>query len=98
MLLLLIVSNKAKGRILKRVLQENKARQIFRKTNISFPLIRTRMCVYQGVRNVCFSENLARFVFALGFALLPYCRRYMLHLLSLLGQIGKLNHELNSVK
>ena len=36
------VSNKAKGRISKRVLQENKARQIFRKTNISYPLIRTR--------------------------------------------------------
>ena len=36
------VGNKAKGRILKRVLQENKARQIFRKTNISYPLIGTR--------------------------------------------------------
>ena len=35
------VGNKAKGRILKRVFQENKARQIFRKTNISNPLIRT---------------------------------------------------------
>ena len=44
------VGNKAKGRISKRVLQENKARQIFRKTNISYPLIR-------------FSENLACFVF-----------------------------------
>ena len=31
--------------------------------NISYPLIRTRMCAYQGVRNVCFSENLACFVF-----------------------------------
>ena len=30
------VSNKAKGRISKRVFQENKARQIFRKTNISY--------------------------------------------------------------
>ena len=37
-----IVSNKVKGRISKRVFQENKARQIFRKTNISYPLIRTR--------------------------------------------------------
>ena len=27
------------------------------------PLSRTRTCVYQGVRNVCFSENLACFVF-----------------------------------
>ena len=41
--------------------QENKARQIFRKTNISYPLIRT--CAYQRVRNVRFQENLARFVF-----------------------------------
>ena len=55
------VGNKIKGWISKRVLQENKARQIFRKTNISYPLIRTR--TYQGVRNVCFSENLACFVF-----------------------------------
>ena len=37
-----IVGNNAKGRISKRVFQENKARQIFRKTNISYPLIRTR--------------------------------------------------------
>ena len=36
-----IVSNNPKGRISKRVFQENKARQIFRKTNISYPLIRT---------------------------------------------------------
>ena len=37
-----MVCNKAKGQISKRVLQENKARQIFHKTNISYPLIRTR--------------------------------------------------------
>ena len=36
------VGNKPKGRISKRVFQENKARQIFRKTSISYPLIRTR--------------------------------------------------------
>ena len=36
------VGNNVKGRISKRVFQENKARQIFRKTNISYPLIRTR--------------------------------------------------------
>ena len=35
------VGNKAKGLIRKRVFQENKAHQIFRKTNISYPLIRT---------------------------------------------------------
>ena len=32
-----VVGNKAKVRISKRVFQENKARQIFRKTNISYP-------------------------------------------------------------
>ena len=37
-----MVGNKAKGRISKRVFHENKARQIFRKTNIFYPLIRTR--------------------------------------------------------
>ena len=47
----------------KRVLQENKARQIFQKTNISNPLIRSRVCLYQGVKNSSFSENLACFVF-----------------------------------
>ena len=31
-------------------------RKILPKTNISYPLIRTRTCVYQGV-NVNFSEN-----------------------------------------
>ena len=39
------VGNMARVRISKRVFQENKARQIFRKTNISYPLIRTRTCV-----------------------------------------------------
>ena len=41
-----------KGRISKWVFQENKARQIFRKTNNSYPLIGTRTAAYQGVRNV----------------------------------------------
>ena len=58
-----IVVDKAKGQISKRVFQENKARQIFRKTNISYPLIRTRMRAYQGIGKVRFSENLACFVF-----------------------------------
>ena len=34
LIIYLFVGNKAKGRILKWVVQENKARQIFRKTNI----------------------------------------------------------------
>ena len=33
------------------------ARKIFWKTNISYPLIHTCTCVYQGVRNVRFWEN-----------------------------------------
>ena len=33
--------------------------KIFRKTNISNPLIRTRTCAYQGVANVSFSGNFA---------------------------------------
>ena len=48
--------------ISKRVFQENKARQMFQKTNIP-PPIRTYTCAYQDVRNVRFSENLACFVF-----------------------------------
>ena len=36
--------NKAKGRISKRLFKENKARLVFRKTKISYPLIRTRTC------------------------------------------------------
>ena len=41
------LGNKGKGQITKRLLQENKAHQILRKTNISYPLI----------RNASFSEN-----------------------------------------
>ena len=66
---------KAKGRILKRVFQENKARQIFRKTNISYPLIRTRTggekCLFFGkFHELCFLETPV-----LRFALSPYYRR-----------------------
>ena len=32
--------------------------QIFRKTNISYSVIRTRTCAYQRVRNISSSENL----------------------------------------
>ena len=31
--------------------------KIFRKTCISYPMMRTLMCAYQGVRNVSFSET-----------------------------------------
>ena len=46
----------AKEQISKRWSQNNKVRQIFRKTNISYPLIRIRTYAYQGVRNASFSE------------------------------------------
>ena len=42
LIICLFVGNMAKGRILKRVFQENKAPQIFRKTNFSYLLIRKR--------------------------------------------------------
>ena len=59
----IFVGNKAKGRISKQVFQERKGHQNFRKTNISYPKIRTRKCAFQEVRNVCFSEILACFSF-----------------------------------
>ena len=81
-------ANKVKGQISKRVFQENKACQIFRKTSISYPLIRTRTCAYQGVRNVrCLSGGKKCSFFgkfgmlcfcetpALRFTILPYYRR-----------------------
>ena len=42
-----LVGNKAKGRISKRVFQEKKTRKIFRKTKISYPLIRTPQSVVE---------------------------------------------------
>ena len=76
-----IVDNKAKGRISKLVFQENKARQIFRKTNTSYPLIRT--CTYvcvSGGKKCLFFGKFAALCFletpVLRFAPLPYYRRY----------------------
>ena len=66
---------KCKRRISKQVLQENKARQISRKTNIYFPLIRTR-----GDKKCLFFGKFGVFFFlvtpVLRFALLPYYRRF----------------------
>ena len=39
------VDNKPKGRISKPVFQENKARQIFWRADISYSLIRTYVCI-----------------------------------------------------
>ena len=60
----LIVGNKAEGRISKWVFQEKKVRQIFRKTNIYYPLWKSWLC---------FLEMLY-----LRFALLPYYWRYIM--------------------
>ena len=60
----------AKGYIAKLVLQENKARQIFQKTNISYP-----MCVSEDKKYSFFGKFVV-FCFlvmpVLRFALLPY--------------------------
>ena len=48
-----VVGNKPKGRVSKRVFQENKASQIFLKTNISYPQLRTH--TYVCLRNDRFS-------------------------------------------
>ena len=76
-----VVVNKAEEQISKRVLEENKADQIFRKTNISFshsPLIRTR--AFWGSKKRLFFGKFGVLCFlltsVLRFALLPYCRRY----------------------
>ena len=69
--------NKAKEWISKRMFQENKARQIFWKKNLSYPMIRTP-CAYQWVRNVRFSENLVFCILETSvsrFALLLYYRQ-----------------------
>ena len=64
-------SNKAKGQISKWVFQENKARQIFRKTNMC--VSGGKKCSFFGKFGVlCFLETP---VFR--FALLPYYRRFV---------------------
>ena len=58
--------------------KKDKACQIFGKTNISYLLICTRTCAYQGVRNVRFLEKFVVLCFletpVLRFALLAYYR------------------------
>ena len=85
-----IVGNKAIGQILKRVFPENEARQIFRKTNISYPTdtltyeyflppdTYTNVCVSGGKKCSFFGKfGLLCFLetHLLRFALLPYYRR-----------------------
>ena len=61
------------------------------RTNISYPLIRARMCAYQGPKNVRFSEHLAYSVFLKHtFWDSPFCltTHSLYHLFS---DIGKVN-------
>ena len=57
-----LVGKKAKGRISKWVLQEYKARQIFQKMNISYPLISA--CTYQGSTKCSFFGKFVVLCFA----------------------------------
>ena len=59
------VGNKVKGRISKRMLQENKACQIFLKTNISYSIQGIRIFVFRKLWRALFSCNTRPF------ALLP---------------------------
>ena len=73
------VDNKAKRWISKRVFQENKARQVFRKTKIPTPwYAHVRRCAYQGVRKfgvLCFLETPV-----LIFVFLPYYGRLLVEI------------------
>ena len=76
-----IVGNKAKRRISKQVFQENKASQIFRKTNISYP---PDMHIYvSGGKKCSFFRKFGVLFFVetsvLRFALLTYYWWYFVH-------------------
>ena len=90
-----IVGNKAKGRIAKRCQQENKARQIFRKANISYPLIRAfdahflrplpPLYVIMGVRKFQFHLQSSRHTSSVD----DFCETFYF---SLVGTIDFLKH------
>ena len=66
----------AKGKISKRLLKVNKARQIFQKTNISYPPIRTHRRIRGGGIEMLFCREIWHALFlvatVLKFVLLPY--------------------------
>ena len=72
--------NKVKGRISKRVLQENKASQIFRKTNTYPPGTHTCFCV-SGGKKCSFLGKFGVLYFLVTpvyrFAFLPHYRRFV---------------------
>ena len=67
---LIFVGNKAKGRISKRVFQESKARQNFRKKTLFLLNIVKQTLFFGNFGELCFLETPV-----LRFALLPYSRR-----------------------
>ena len=75
-----IVGNKAKGPFSKRMFQKNKARQIFRKVNISHSLISACTCAYHGGKKCSFFGKFGVLCLlqtaVLKFDFLPYYRRY----------------------
>ena len=80
---LFFVGNKTKEQISKRVLQENKARQNFRKTNIIYlsPITHTVVCIFGGKKCSFFGKfGVLSFLVipVLRFAFLPYYRRFTL--------------------
>ena len=76
------VEDKAKRANLKTGVSRKQSAPNFPKTDISYPLTRTRTCEYQGVRNVRFSEKFGVLCFLetpfLRFPLLPYYLRILL--------------------
>ena len=73
----------------KRSLLENKVCQIFQKTSIPYPLIRTHMDAYQRVRNFSFLENMVccfLVTIVRRFMLLPYYQQNSL-------KLNQTNHE-----
>ena len=80
------VGNKTKRRILKRVFQENKARQLFRKTNISYVYVSggKKRSFFAKFGVLCFLET-----HVLRFAFLPYHQRIISKLLVILFNILK---------
>ena len=62
--ILIFVGNKSKGECQYGCFTKTKHAQFSEKTNISYPLIRTRASAYQGVKMFISSENLACLVLA----------------------------------
>ena len=80
-----------KGESQNECFKKAKHAKISEKQTLLTPLIRTRTCAHQEVRNVCFSEILACFLetLVLRFALLPYFRRFQLLIQLMIQKNGR---------